>query len=208
MHLHSPASDTAIRQLHQDGAAEVVRKTVSAMSRVIRDYRFVAAIVTIALSPILKAQPTGSLQSSYANTIFFDLGGTGLFSSVNYGRVLGRHDGYFISGIAGIGMFPPLGGTGATLTIPQQFTLSLGRGIHFLEAGLGGTYATGKTNASGYAESWYTYNLSPIVGYRVQFRKRMVFRAYLSPIVHLFGEIFIEDYKVLPYFGLSLGHQF
>jgi hypothetical protein len=105
-------------------------------------------------------------------------------------------------------MFPPLGGTGITWTIPHQFTVSLGKGKHFLETGLGGTYATGLTNASGYTEWWHTYNVSPLLGYRVQFRERMVFRAYLSPIVHVWGEIFIEDIKVLPYFGLSLGRYF
>ncbi len=127
--------------------------------------------------------------------------------SVNYGKVLDQHEDYFITGVAGIGMFPPLGGTGVIWTLPHQITISIGKNIHFVEIGTGGSYATGKTNASGYTESFYSYNLSPILGYRLQLRNGVVFRAYLSPIVHLSGEFILEDYKVLPYLGLSLGYQ-
>jgi len=172
-----------------------------------RRYLLLALSAVLLSGSLSLAQQPENRSTPQINHILFDLGGNGLFMSVNYGRVVNQYDGYLITGIAGIGMFPPLGGTGAIWTAPHQLTLNLGRSIQFMEIGIGGTYATGKTNASGYTEASYSYNLSPILGYRLQFKNKMVFRAYLSPIVHLWGEFLLEDYRVLPYLGLSLGYQ-
>ncbi len=138
------------------------------------------------------------------NTVSVDLGGNGLFLSLSYGRVLIQKERCFIAGLLGVGSVPFIGG----ITIPHQVTFNLGKRRSFLEMGLGGTWWTGKSNASGYTETISFYHISPILGYRFQSGGGFLFRAYLNPLINLSGPPFIEDYRVIPYLGISLGYAF
>lgn len=103
----------------------------------------------------------------------------------------------------GLGGMPMMG-----IALPHSFKANFGVGNNFLELGVGGTYITGKTNESGFTESFYSYQLSPIIGWRRHFENNLVFRGYINPFIHLAGKNFIEDYSIVPYLGLSLGYRF
>lgn len=141
------------------------------------------------LSKIIKAQ----------NSIDLSIGGTGLFASVNYNRIVLAKSNYFISTSAGIGIVPIING----ITIPHQVTFNLGKKNNFLELGIGGSFFRGET---GFLRFWYMYQLCPIIGYRNHHPSRnLTFRAYANPLFHISGEYFVDEYSVIPYFGISLG---
>jgi len=138
------------------------------------------------------------------NNVDFSVGGNGLFASVNYSRILLVKSNYFINASVGINTLPFVGG----ITLPHQVTFNFGKSSSFLELGIGGSYWSGKSNASGYTETINSYLLSPIIGWRKHFKNNLIFRAYANPLFHISGEYYIEDYSVIPYLGISLGYSF
>ncbi len=138
------------------------------------------------------------------NSIDISLGGPGLFASVNYNRTLLVKPKHFINASIGVGTVPSIGG----ISVPHQLTFNLGKKSSFLELGIGGSYWAGESNASGYTEMLYSYQLCPIIGWRKYFENNLIFRAYVNPLFHVAGEYFIEDYSVVPYLGISLGYRF
>jgi hypothetical protein len=138
------------------------------------------------------------------NNIDLTIGGTGLFASVNYNRILLVKSNYFINASVGIGTVPFIGG----ITLPHQVTFNLGKKSSFLELGIGGSYWNSKSNASGYTETVNSYQLSPIIGWRKHFNNNLIFRAYANPLIHISGEYYIENYSIIPYLGISLGYSF
>ena len=138
------------------------------------------------------------------NNIDLSLGGNGLFASVNYSRILLVKSNYFINASIGINTLPFVGG----ITLPHQLTFNLGKSSSILELGIGGSYWSGKSNASGYTETINSYLLSPVIGWRKHFKNNFIFRAYTNPLFHISGEYYIEDYSVIPYLGISLGYSF
>ncbi len=138
------------------------------------------------------------------NSIDLTIGGNGLFASVDYNRTLFIKSNYFVSASVGLGTVPFVGG----ITIPHQVTFNLGKKNSFIELGIGGSYWSGESNASGYTETLSSYQLSPIIGWRKHFNNNLIFRLYVNPLFHVFGEYYIENYSVLPYLGVSLGYCF
>ncbi|MCD4681259.1 MAG: hypothetical protein K8S00_12815 [Bacteroidales bacterium] len=138
------------------------------------------------------------------NIIDISLGGSGLFLSANYSRVIFITSKYFVNTSVGIGTVPFVGG----FSVPHQISFNIGKENSFLELGIGGSYWSGKSNSSGYTETLYSYNLSPIIGWRKNFKSNMSFRAYLNPLIHISGEYYIENYSVVPYLGVSIGYAF
>ena len=138
------------------------------------------------------------------STIDITFGGSGLVISANYRRKLLIRQIYYINVSLGAGTVPASGG----LTLPHQLSLNLGRKSGFLELGVGGTYWTGTSNRSGYTERIYSYQLSPLIGYRRYFYNRLVIRVYANPLFYIAGEYYLEDYTIIPYAGLSIGHSF
>jgi len=138
------------------------------------------------------------------NSIDLTVFGTGIFSSVNYNRIVFIEKNYFINASVGIGITPFIGGT----NYPHQVSINFGTRRNFLEFGLGGNYWLGKTNASGYTVTAYSYNFMPTIGYRAHFANHLIFRVYAMPIIHMGGEIMFEDYPIFPYGGISLGYSF
>lgn len=138
------------------------------------------------------------------NSIDATIGGTGLAISFNYSRVLQVRPNYFIIASIGAGSVPFSGG----LSVPHQITINFGKKNNFLEAGLGGSYWTGTSTATAEMERIYSYQLCPIIGYRKHFSNHLIFRAYFNPLIHISGEYMYEDWKVLPYVGISFGWSF
>ena len=138
------------------------------------------------------------------NTVDLTFGGSGLEISANYRRKILIRPAYYLNISLGVGTVPLSGG----VTFPHQLSYNLGRKSSFLELGIGGTYWTGLSNSSGYAERIYSYQFSPLVGYRRHFFNNLVIRIYANPLFHLSGEYYREDYKIIPYLGLSIGHSF
>lgn len=159
---------------------------------------------------ILLSSVTHSQNNTLRNTIIrkniidISLGGSGLFLSANYSRVIFITSKYFVNTSIGIGTVPFVGG----FSVPHQISFNIGKENSFIELGVGGSYWSGKSNSSGYTETLYSYNLSPIIGWRRNFKSNMVFRAYLNPLIHISGEYYIENYSVVPYLGISLGYAF
>ncbi len=137
------------------------------------------------------------------NCIDVTVGGSGLFLSTNYSRVLVVQPGYFVNASVGVGTVLMMGGT----SLPHQLTFNFGKKSSFLEVGIGGSYWTGKTDSSGFTETTSTYNISPILGWRKNFDNHVNFRAYVNPLFYVSGEQ-ITNYKVTPFAGISFGYTF
>lgn len=138
------------------------------------------------------------------NIVDLTIGGTGLFVSANYSRIISVKSNYFIDASVGIGSVPYIGG----ISLPHQLTFNFGKQSSFWELGVGGTYWSGKSNASAYTETINSYQISPIIGWRKNFKNNLIFRVYANPLIRISGENYIEDYSIVPYLGVSLGYTF
>lgn len=137
------------------------------------------------------------------NNLYLNLLGDASYVSINYERLFISTPVFFLSGKLGLGYIndelnwfsssPP----NLYLTVPHHITGNLGLqgGIHFLEAGLGGTFASGNNNLQ--------YYLYPIIGYRIQPKKpnRLCFRIFISVPFWSYSHMFIPV-------GVSLGVNF
>jgi hypothetical protein len=140
----------------------------------------------------------------YKNTMEIGFGGSGLVISASYRRKLVIRPNYYMNASIGAGTVPLSGG----LVVPHQFSVNLGKRKHYLELGAGGSYWTGYSNASGFTERIYSYQVSPIIGYRRHFFNRLVLRIYANTLFHIAGEYYLENWSVIPYAGVSIGHSF
>ena len=140
----------------------------------------------------------------YKNTVDITFGGSGLVISGNYRRKLIIRPACYMNLSVGVGTVPLSGG----VAIPHQLSMNLGRRKNYLELGIAGTYWTGLSNIDGIPERIYSYQFSPLLGYRRHSFNKLVFRAYFNPLFHLSGEYYLGNRPVIPYLGLSLGHSF
>jgi len=159
------------------------------------------------LSAMVYGQESNSLAESLErkNNIDITLGGMGLFTSINYNRIVSVKSNYFINTSVGIGIVPGVGG----ISYPHQLKFNLGSQNSFFELGVGGTYVDFESErTTGTKEKVTSYQLSPIIGWRKHFSNHLVFRPYASPLFHVSGEFYVEDYTVIPYGGIGLGYRF
>ncbi len=138
------------------------------------------------------------------NIIDLTLLGQGGFLSANYSHILVVRQKYFLIASAGIGLVPYYAG----FSIPHQLTFNIGKRTSFLEVGLGGTYMHGKTDESGFTKTTTTYLLSPVIGWRKNFKSHLVLRIYANPLFDTSGNTIVEDYSIVPFLGVSLGYSF
>ena len=138
---------------------------------------------------------------SKRQTVYLELGGNGLFTSVNYDYQLTKKPGFGIR--AGIGFFS---------TNPFQLTIPVGINYLFelqpdksyMELGFGATCT--KANVSLYLEPDLTKkrtnfgNYIPSIGYRKHTKKSLMWRLSLTPVVNQNG--------FAPFFGGSFGKLF
>lgn len=176
---------------------------------ILKKISFTAVLLYLSIGAF--AQDTVSVQEERVpkfeinkkNAVDLSVGGTGLFVSANYNRIVWAQPDYFMASSVGFGSIPIIGG----FCFPHQLTVNIPQNKYFWEFGLGGSYWNGKSNSSGFTETIHSYHLSPIVGYRQQMDK-LVFRAYINPLIRISGEYLLEDNAVLPYLGVSLGYCF
>lgn len=134
------------------------------------------------------------------NRIFLNVFGDASMVSVNYDKVFLINDAFFLSGKLGAGFYQELTIWKDDIPFPKYFTIphhitgNLGKGKHFLEFGLGGTFLTGVDKI---------YIVYPIIGYRLlPFESNKV-------NLRIYGQLPVAGYNWETFWfvpvGLSLG---
>lgn len=100
------------------------------------------------------------------NGISLNLLGDGSLISINYEHHLISEPNFLLAGKVGLGYneefkfcFGTCSPAESYLTLPHHITANIGKGRHFLELGLGGTFVLGETSQP--------YLIYPIIGYRL-----------------------------------------
>lgn len=134
------------------------------------------------------------------NTIYLEVGGNGLFGSINYERQFTKEPGFGAS--VGIGFYTE---DAFYLTIPVglNYLFKLKNNTSFIDAGLGTTWARVNAKIFGDAPAFskgHFANFIPSVGYRKQASKNLMSRFSLTPV--------INNYGFVPWAGISFGKSF
>ena len=138
------------------------------------------------------------------NTVYFELGGNGLFTSLNYERQLLKST--KLNFHIGAGMY---GVTPTYLTIPFgiNYLLQLNDANSFIDLGFGATYS--KADVALYAivehrdpdyKNTNYWNYIPGVGYRKLTKRDIMYRFSFTPV--------INHNDFLPFLGISIGKSF
>lgn len=141
---------------------------------------------------------------SKPNTIYFELGGNGLFTSINYERqILKSQKLNFHFGLGKYGINP------GYLTVPLglNYVLPLNKYGEYIDLGFGATYSKADVQLyaiiehkePGYKNTRY-WNYIPSVGFRKLTRNNVMYRFSFTPVCN--------HNAFLPYIGLSLGWSF
>lgn len=141
---------------------------------------------------------------SRRNLAYFELGGNGLYTSINYERIITKKQKFGIH--AGVGRYKD---RNYFLTIPigLRFIKQIKRSSSYLDLGFGATYSRNdvqlyvavKRNLpyDGYKNNM---NIVPSLGYRQYIKNRLMFRMAFTPV--------INEYGFIPYFGICVGGLF
>lgn len=132
-------------------------------------------LIFLHASIILSAQNTvDSLETRPLQNISLNLLGDASILSFNYERQFIVGSALILSSKLGIGSnveFEPFSNEDVTyLTIPHHITGNLGKGRHFFEFGLGGTFLYGETTQPYIAYPIFGYRLMPLRANRFGFR--------------------------------------
>ena len=138
---------------------------------------------------------------SKRQSVYFELGGNGLFTSVNYDFQLTKKPGLGIR--AGIGFYS-LDPFVLTIPVGVNYLFELQQNKSYMELGLGATWT--KENVSLYLEPDLNKkrtnfgNYFPTIGYRKHTKKSFMWRMSLTPLINQNG--------FQPFFGGSFGKLF
>ena len=138
---------------------------------------------------------------SKRQTVYLELGGNGLFTSVNYDFQLTKKPGLGIR--AGIGFYS-LDPFVLTIPVGVNYLFELQQNKSYMELGLGATWT--KENVSLYLEPDLCKkrtnfgNYFPTIGYRKHTKKSFMWRMSLTPLINQNG--------FQPFFGGSFGKLF
>lgn len=161
------------------------------------DMRFlVLCFLSFCCSSFLFSQSISKRQSGY-----FELGGNGLFTSVNYDFQLTKKPGFGIR--AGIGFYA-LDPFVLTIPVGVNYLFELQQNKSYMELGFGATWT--KENVSLYLVPDLSKkrtnfgNYFPTIGYRKHIKKSFMWRFSLTPLVNQNG--------FQPFFGGSFGKLF
>lgn len=163
-----------------------------------RKFLIIACLSLFAMN--LKAQEKeaapagGSSQAVYGEFL-----GNGLIFSAHYDflfkgdKGLGAHVGLGFAGVGGVSVF----------TAPVGLFLLSGKAPHYLEVGIGATYAAGTVNFGfGDKETGDGVFFVPTIGYRyAQLGKGFIGRVYIGPIIS-------SGTVGFPWGGVSVGYKF
>ncbi|WP_247237316.1 hypothetical protein [Telluribacter sp. SYSU D00476] len=139
-------------------------------------------------------------QDQPRNNLYLEVGGNGLFSSVNYERQLTATPGLQVR--VGVGIYIE---RGFYLTVPVgiNYLFPLRDKRSFIDAGLGATWAFAEgrlfTNNKALTDE-RIFNFVPSVGYRRHAAKNLMWKISVTPI--------INDSAFTPWAGISLGKRF
>lgn len=147
------------------------------------------------------SQEQETLDMTKPHSIELGVLGTGMFSSVHYGRILTVTPSYHTYASVGIGTVMLVGG----VAVPHQYSYNFGDDTHFLELGIAGTAWIG--NQPGIVNFASSYLISPLVGWKAM-GDYLVFRVYINPIFNFLGEHFVGDGIYTTYGGIHLGYRF
>lgn len=138
------------------------------------------------------------------NTIYWEIGGNALFTSINYERQLIKNrkfNGHIGTGIYGL--------TSPYLTIPfgVNYLFTLHNGHSYYEIGMGATYT--KADVGLYAQIEHRnpddmntdyWSYIPDIALRAQTKRNLMYRFSFSPVINQNG--------FLPFIGFSIGKSF
>jgi hypothetical protein len=138
------------------------------------------------------------------NTVYYQFGGNGFFSSLNYERQLLRKQGLGVHIGAGVyGVKTP------TLTIPfgVNYLFAFNNTRAVLDLGAGVTYTKADAllylnvkRAENAGPNTQFFNFIPSLGYRIHTPKHMMYRFSFTPVFNQYGGI--------PFLGFSMGKRF
>ena len=138
------------------------------------------------------------------NVIYFELGGNGLFTSVNFERQITKHPGFGIR--LGIGLYS-LSSSYLTIPLGVNYLFKLNDAKSFIDLGFGVTYTKADVSLYSLAKprnpnsvNTNYLNFIPSLGYRRQTNKNLMWRVSLTPV--------FNQYDGLPFFGVSIGKVF
>jgi hypothetical protein len=138
------------------------------------------------IAPVRKDYPPDEKK----NTAFFELGGNGLFGSVNYERQLTKKPG--LSARMGVGFYSEYAAY-VTFPVGINYLFALKKKGAFIDAGLGVTWTTGNPSDN-------LTHFIPTIGYRKYTANNIMLRASITPV--------INEEAFTPWIGLSIGKQF
>lgn len=128
------------------------------------------------------------------NFIYMEIGGNGMFYSINYERTVFRKDLISVQARAGYGIVPD------RFSFPIAANVALGRNHKKFEMGIGTTIENITTQDIGFYE--FKAHLVPSIAYRYESDKHFFLR------LALMSHYFFDSGEVLPGFGVSLGGMF
>lgn len=165
--------------------------------------KFMKQIILTFLTIILFCNSYGQ-DSFKPNTIYFELGGNGLFTSLNYERQVTQKPG--IGFHIGAGFY---GVKTSFLTIPfgVNYLLKLKNSNSYIDFGFGATYSKADVKLyimvdhkdPNYVNTNY-WNYIPSIGYRILTKTNFIYRFSLSPV--------INHNDFIPFLGFSIGKCF
>jgi len=142
-------------------------------------------------------------QTSYkSNDVYLEVGGNGLFSSVNYERHLLKKPGLGVR--IGLGFYTE-DNFYVTLPIGMNYLFKMKGNSSFIEGGIGVTWArvNGKLFISDKNSDGFNFtNVIPSIGYRKHTKKDLMWRINLTPIINN------KNVAFLPWLGVSVGKRF
>jgi hypothetical protein len=160
--------------------------------------KYILPILTFVLSTSVFGQETFK-----KNDIYIEFLGNGIYASLNYERQLTSKPGLGLR--TGVGYFSGDQEFRVSIPIGINYLFTLKNNKSFLDAGLGGTWsgAAGlkKDVATGERDySEHIWSIVPSLGYRRHTKGNWMWRTSFTPI--------LNKYRVLPYFGISIGMRF
>jgi len=170
--------------------------------------KLIITILFLITTISIHAQNTkvGSVDNRPENNMYVNLFGDATIISINYERLSFRSSNFFLTAKVGIGyneeeqwcIFGGCDPPEKYLTIPHHISGNYGKGRHFFEFGVGGTFINGETNQN--------YLAYPFAGYRLQpfISNKFIFRAFACIP---FSGLETADILFVP-FGLCFGISF
>jgi hypothetical protein len=172
------------------------------MSRIAYIAALASAFASIALPLAAQSAGTPAIEPPAAKNAFYvELGGNGIFYSVNYDRLITPH----VAARAGVMLFRAEDNASNSVAVavaPVVVSYLFGEGNSHFEAGVGVGLATASIDHVDFGEDFdQTLYGTGVLGYRYQPRTGgVVFRAGLTPVFNA------ENFA--PWIGVSVGYAF